>query len=127
MCGTVSFKRGDAFYRANKVIFHEEQAEFVAATVQGAEDFYVKIEKDEKENIDTSCSCSALLNFSKPCQHVAAVLIALYEQNRQGMASYGNDHLHLETGDFTGDFLALFQNKPARTSGHQLHFERLFS
>ncbi|MEN0663959.1 DEAD/DEAH box helicase [Caldifermentibacillus hisashii] len=124
MCGTVSFKRGDAFYRANKVIFHEEQAEFVAATVQGAEDFYVKIEIDEKENIDTSCSCSALLNFSKPCQHVAAVLIALYEQNRQGMAFYGNDHLHLETGDFTGDFLALFQNKPARTSGHQLHFEK---
>ncbi len=49
MCGTVSFKRGDAFYRTNKVTFTDFGPDKCVATVKGGEDFYVRIEKKPTE------------------------------------------------------------------------------
>ena len=43
MCGAVSFKRGDAFYRANKVTFKTYSPDGCEATVTGTEDFHVTI------------------------------------------------------------------------------------
>ena len=77
MCGTVSFKRGEAFCRANKVTFISYRANFCEAFVKGAEDFHVTIEKDNAGRIQPSCSCPTLGDFSKSCQHVAAVLLAI--------------------------------------------------
>ena len=47
MCGTVSFKRGDSFYRAGKVSFDYYSPIRCEATVKGTEDFYVTINTEE--------------------------------------------------------------------------------
>ena len=84
MCGTVSFKRGEAFYRANKVTVENYGPEGCEATVAGMEDFHVTIKKDEKGGLLTKCSCPALASFQMDCQHIAAVLLSIYELQRQG-------------------------------------------
>ncbi|WP_416826230.1 SNF2 helicase associated domain-containing protein [Ectobacillus polymachus] len=120
MCGTVSFKRGESFYQASKVTFNQYRPDFCEATVNGTEDFHVTIEEDAKGVIQTKCSCPTLPNFGKCCQHIAAVLIAIYEQQRH----VGAQGTQSNYGEMTEDFVKLFREKPTRTSGHQLHFEK---
>ena len=112
LCGSVSFKRGEAYYRAGKVTIHEHSADLCRASVKGIDDFHVTIEKDNAGRIQPSCSCPTLGNFSKSCQHVAAVLLALAE-----VKSSGGQQL-------SQGILTLFQDKPIRKSRHQLHFEK---
>lgn len=45
-CGAVSLKRGEAFYRNDKVSFEKYSPDYIEATVSALEDFYVTIEKD---------------------------------------------------------------------------------
>ncbi|PLR92002.1 DEAD/DEAH box helicase [Bacillus sp. T33-2] len=123
MCGTVSFKRGDSFYRAKKITFRQFSPDFVAATVHGTEDFQVKIEKGTAGGIQTKCSCPTLANFQKDCQHVAAVLIAIYENQRQEIIPFSTQG-QTKYGQLTDGFITLFDDRPTRKSGHQLHFEK---
>jgi SNF2 family DNA or RNA helicase len=123
MCGTVSFKRGDAFYRTNKVLLTEYRSNKCKAIVKGAEDFHVTIEKNRQGKLETTCSCPSLANFDKECQHVAAVLIAIHEQQNQEPLAF--DEIQTSTNEkLTNDFMTLFTNRPLRSSGHQLHFEK---
>ncbi|MFD2680562.1 DEAD/DEAH box helicase [Bacillus seohaeanensis] len=126
MCGTVSFKRGDSFYRANKVIFEHYSTESCKATVIGTEDFHVTIEKDVSGDLYTKCSCPTLASFQKDCQHIAAVLLSIYEHQRQGSVSIGSSERPSNSSTnqaLAEDFLTLFHDHPIRSSGHQLHFE----
>jgi SNF2 family DNA or RNA helicase len=127
MCGTVSFKRGDAFYRGNKVIFEKYSPDNCEATVTGMEEFHVNIEKDANGDFRTRCSCPMLASFQRDCQHIAAVLLSIYEHQRRGTTppirprepqsdSSTNQGL-------TAGLLSLFNEQPKRSSGHQLHFE----
>lgn len=124
MCGTVSFKRGDSFYRARKVTFNQYSPDFCEATVKGTEDFHVTIEKDVTGDIQMKCSCPKIPNFQKYCQHIAAVLLAIYEHQRQGTFPIGIQGRKFNYGELTEDFMTLFNNRPTRTSGHHLHFEK---
>ncbi|RSK46950.1 DEAD/DEAH box helicase [Bacillus canaveralius] len=124
MCGTVSFKRGDAFYRANKVTFSQYSPDFCEAIVNGTEDFQVTIEKDPTGDIQTKCSCPTLANFQKYCQHIAAVLLAIYEHQRQGTFPISVQGQQSNYGELTEGFMTIFNDRPTRTSGQQLHFEK---
>ena len=124
MCGTVSFKRGDSFYKANKVIFHEYREDFCEATVKSTEDFHVVIQTEATKEFQATCSCPTLPNFSKSCQHIAAVLIAIYERERQRTFLPDTHDVHGSNRALSEEFLTLFQDKTKRTSGHQLHFEK---
>lgn len=110
-CGAVSFKKGDAFYRANKVEFLNEGLESCEAVVTGTEDFHVTLEKDAGGKLHTSCSCPTLASYKKDCQHIAAVLLALHDRGQKGAAQNADG------------LLTLFNNQPKRTSRHQRHFE----
>ncbi|PLR75745.1 helicase SNF [Bacillus sp. V3-13] len=123
MCGTVSFKKGDSFYRANKVTFTQYSPDFCEATVQATEGFQVTIEKDTAGGIQTKCSCPALADFQKDCQHIAAVLLAIYEHQRQGTFPFSVQG-QSKYGELTEGFMTLFDKRPAPTSVHQLHFEK---
>ncbi|MBM7608571.1 SNF2 family DNA or RNA helicase [Lysinibacillus composti] len=122
MCGSVSFKRGESYYRANKVNIHDYNAEQCIATVKAAEDFRVTI-KSVSGSIEASCSCPTLAGFSKNCQHVAAVLLAIvdkkkYEKSQtDAQVEQSNEH------QLSNSFMTLFQDEPIRKSRHQLHFE----
>lgn len=119
MCGMVSFKRGDYFYRSDKVTFEDYQPNRCQATVIGEEKFHVTIATDDHEDILTECSCPKLASFSKDCQHIAAVLIAIYDHQRQGTIPSTSANQGLTEGLRT-----LFSEPPVRSSGHQLHFEK---
>ncbi|MGM9924458.1 MAG: SNF2 helicase associated domain-containing protein [Bacillus sp. (in: firmicutes)] len=116
ICGTVSFKRGDAFYRNDKVRFKEYGAGRCVATVSGAEEFLVTITKAADGSIRTECSCPKLASFRKECQHVAAVLLAMGDHQRRGTEPDAS-------GQLTENLLNLFEHQPARPSARQLHFE----
>ncbi len=119
MCGDISFKRGEAFFRGNKVQFQNYTSHSSEAIVKAGEDFYVKVQTNDNGDIQTSCSCPTLASFQKDCQHIAAVLIAIYDKQRSGVGSFN------ETGDsrLAEGLLTIFQEQPKRSSGHQLHFE----
>jgi SNF2 family DNA or RNA helicase len=125
-CGTVSFKRGEAFFRANKVTFESYNPDGCKAVVNGLEDFHITIEKDEAGIFCTKCSCPTLASFKKDCQHIAAVLFSIYEHQRQGTVpivskSQTDSSLNKE---LSKDLLSIFNDKPIRSSVHQLHFEK---
>lgn len=124
MCGTVSFKRGDSFYRANKVVIEQMSPSHCEATVRGVEDFRVVIDADEGEEIRTSCTCPKLASVKNDCQHVAAVLIALNEYQRQGMkASSGQMSEHPSGNSLAENLFTLFNEQIIRSSGKEPHFE----
>ena len=126
ICGTVSFKRGEALYRTNKVTIEQDLPDQCSATVTGLEDFHVTIEKDVRGGFRTSCSCPTLASYQKDCQHIAAVLLTIYEDQRRGTipkdlpAHLSNTSSYKER---TNDLLNLFNDHPVRSSGSQLHFE----
>jgi SNF2 family DNA or RNA helicase len=127
MCGTVSFKRGDSFYRANKVTFQHYSPHSCEATVTGTEDFHVTIEQDIHGDFLKKCSCPSLASFQKDCQHIAAVLLSIYEHQRKGTIPIGiNDAQSSSTKNPTlsEGLLTIFNHKSNRSSAHQLHFEK---
>ena len=126
MCGSVSFKRGEALYRANKVTIEQDLPDHCEATVTGLEDFHVTIEKDVRGGFQTACSCPTLASYQKDCQHIAAVLLSIYEHQRRGTIpndSYTQLSNSSSNKELTNDLLNLFNDHPVRSSGHQLHFE----
>lgn len=120
MCGTVSFKKGEAFYHSNKVKFEQYTSNESKAKVLGAEDFFVTIERDASGGIQTKCSCPKLASFDKDCQHIAAVLVAIYEHQRHGTAPIELDPANQ---DLTDGLFTLFNTQSVRLSGHQTYFE----
>lgn len=112
MCGNVSFKRGEAFHRSRKVTIEHYTGTNCKATVAGTENFYVTIADEGEDGIRTECSCPSLPFYPYKCQHIAAVLHAL-----SGIDKPSGNHA------MTDDLLSLFNEKPIRSSGHQLHFE----
>ncbi|WP_221565057.1 DEAD/DEAH box helicase [Alkalihalobacillus sp. TS-13] len=125
LCGTVSFKRGDVFFRNNKVTINQNNAESCEATVSAAEDFFVTIKKDTESSFKITCSCPKLASFDKECQHVAAVLLAIYEQQQSGSPQVNDfeEHAAVMENTLANGLLTLFNDEPVRSSGHQLHFE----
>jgi SNF2 family DNA or RNA helicase len=121
MCGTVSFKRGDYFYQTNKVTFEQYRPDRCQATVTGEEDFHVTIEAGGNDDIITECSCPKLASFTKDCQHIAAVLLSIYEHQQKGTIPMVSNSTNQA---LTEGLLTLFTDQPVRSSGHQLHFEK---
>ncbi|MFK9093179.1 SNF2 helicase associated domain-containing protein [Bacillus salipaludis] len=124
LCGTVSFKRGEAFYRANKVTFVQYDSDLCEATVSGTEDFHVVIKRKDHDGFKSKCSCPKLASFQKDCQHIAAVLFAIDDYQRNGTMPL---RLPADTisddSDLAAGLLNIFTHQPKRSSGHQLHFE----
>ncbi|PFN82105.1 helicase SNF [Bacillus sp. AFS076308] len=121
LCGTVSFKRGEAFFRSNKVLFEQYGPERYKATVSGTENFYVVIEKENDEHFLSRCSCPKLASFQKDCQHIAAVLLAIHDFQMKGTSPVRSAEVN--QGELAKGMLNIFQSKQRRPSGHQLHFE----
>ncbi|WP_285765800.1 DEAD/DEAH box helicase [Peribacillus sp. SI8-4] len=120
MCGTVSFKRGEAFQRTNKVTFTSYRRDGCEAIVDGKEIFHVSIAADAAGSIKAECTCPTLASFQKDCQHIAAVLLSVYEHQRHGTVLKG---MEADDHKLSEGLLTLFDHQPARKSGHQLHFE----
>jgi SNF2 family DNA or RNA helicase len=121
MCGTVSFKRGDSFYHANKVKFNHFSPNFCEATVIGSEDFQVTIQCDEKGSILSKCSCPKLASYNKDCQHIAAVLIAIFQHQKKGTIL--TEQTQDTNRSLTASFLNSFNEHSVPFTGRLNHFE----
>ncbi|ULT55563.1 DEAD/DEAH box helicase [Neobacillus drentensis] len=121
LCGTVSFKRGEAFFRSNKVLFEQFGPERYKAIVSGTENFSVVIEKENDEQFLSRCSCPKLASFQKDCQHIAAVLLAVHDFQIKGTSPVSSAPVKRE--ELAAGMLNLFGSKQKRPSGHQRHFE----
>ncbi|MEC3191781.1 SNF2 helicase associated domain-containing protein [Bacillus cereus] len=121
VCGDTSYKRGEAYYKSNKVIIdhYDENKEICEATVKGNEDFHVTVAKVKKGDVVAKCSCPSLASFQTYCQHVAAVLIQInYNQQTGGMSSTSSRNDQLTSGMFQ-----LFADKPLRPKSKQHRFD----
>ncbi|MCK1992000.1 DEAD/DEAH box helicase [Peribacillus muralis] len=126
MCGTVSFKRGEAFQRTNKVTFESYRPDGCEAIVAGKETFHVSITVDAGGGFESTCSCPTLASFQKECQHIAAVLLSVYDHQRHGAIPVGAGTAQVDASAnkrLSEGLLTLFNNQLVRKSGHQLHFE----
>ncbi|MGG1686530.1 SNF2 helicase associated domain-containing protein [Pseudalkalibacillus sp. NRS-1564] len=118
MCGELSFKKGEAYYRSNKVSFQSDQSDQCEATVHGTEDFFVSVIKDQDGQLQTECSCPSLATFQKDCQHIAAVLIAIQQLQQE------QEENKTHNRELTEDFMMLFTKDGSKKSGHQRYFEK---
>ncbi len=123
-CGTVSFKRGDSFYRANKVQNEKYNEVDCTATVIGNEDFTVHVIKKENGDFYCNCTCPKLASIKTDCQHIAAVLISIFERQKKE----GNPNeidVFIENSDLnrSNGILELFHDKTFRKSGQLKHFD----
>ena len=122
LCGTVSFKRGDAFYRAGKVEFTDYNEQRVKATVTGADVFHVTVTKSNDGHFAAECTCPKLASVKHECQHVAAVLLAILDEQKQG-TSNALKHNEQPGNGLAEGLLTIFNEESRRASGHHLHFE----
>ncbi|WP_053368822.1 DEAD/DEAH box helicase [Bacillus sp. FJAT-27245] len=117
-CGIASSKRGEAYYRGNKVRLHSGMEGRWTAIVLGAEDFNVTVEANDRGGFTTACTCPSLASVNKDCQHVAAVLYAILGERQTPHRSVNSTAL-LDNGPLA----ALFANRTKLPSGRRLHFE----
>ncbi|PDZ61219.1 helicase SNF [Bacillus cereus] len=125
VCGETSYKRGEAYYKANKVIMnhYDEKKEICEATVKGNVDFHVTVEKAKKGDVVARCSCPSLASFQTYCQHVAAVLIQInYNQQTGGMLPASSENMS-GNDQLTNGMFQLFADKPLRPKSKQHRFD----
>ncbi|KQL32855.1 helicase SNF [Bacillus sp. FJAT-25509] len=123
-CGTVSFKRGDSFYRANKVKIEKYKNDACTATVIGNEDFTVNVIKEENDDFYCKCTCPKLASIKTDCQHIAAVLISIFERQKQE-ENHTEIDFFIENTDLnrTNGILELFHDQTLRKSEQLRHFD----
>ncbi|MDM5461957.1 SNF2 helicase associated domain-containing protein [Bacillus cereus] len=125
VCGETSYKRGEAYYKSNKVIInhYDENKEICEATVKGNEDFHVTVEKAKKGDVVAKCSCPSLASFQTYCQHVAAVLIQInYNQQTGGMLPISSGNMS-KNERLTSGMFQLFAEQPLRPKSKQHRFD----
>lgn len=130
LCGQISYKKGESYYRAGKVTFtsYNPEASFYKATVQESSPYHVTVSIDGSGNVDAACSCPALASYDKYCKHVAAVLLNLCTIQRNGNApitASATGTLAISSRDLrlTHNILGLFGDKPLRSSRAGSHFD----
>ncbi|GKV55316.1 helicase SNF [Sporosarcina sp. NCCP-2222] len=112
LCGTVSYRRGKSYVQSGKVSIAILDSGRCEAIVHGNEPFQVKIEFTAGNEMKTSCSCPSLgTSYKYECQHVAAVLLAIAQQEGNG-------------AKLADELITLFKEPAAPPSKHQRHFER---
>ncbi|WP_088011610.1 DEAD/DEAH box helicase [Gottfriedia acidiceleris] len=123
-CGTVSFKRGDSFYRANKVKIEKYNDDACTATVIGNEDFTVNVINQENGDFYCKCTCPKLSSIKTDCQHIAAVLISIFERQKIEEKPTEID-VFIENSELnrSNGILELFHEKTFSKSGQLRHFD----
>ncbi|MEN1935229.1 SNF2 helicase associated domain-containing protein [Paenibacillus sp. 102] len=128
LCGETSYKKGEAYYKTNKVDItnYNAQRNICEAIVKGNEDFYVKIETADNGDVVGECTCPSLASFHTYCQHIAAAL--LYINNLQQSAgsleaNSKKDSMNSRDAQLTSGMLDLFDEKPLRPKSKQHRFD----
>ncbi|ANF95274.1 DEAD/DEAH box helicase [Paenibacillus bovis] len=144
-CGQTAYNKGMAYYRSGKVSFtryddHRRQYE-ASVQIRANQQEQVHLHFDEAGKAHAHCTCPSLASYTAYCQHVAAVMIHVYESGELGMppllhtagsvgaavnpepdklpvpADEGKDNQLAE------ELLSLFTSPPRRPGGRRTYFE----
>ncbi|MFY4776148.1 SNF2 helicase associated domain-containing protein [Metabacillus sp. RGM 3146] len=124
-CGSVSYKRGDAIRRSNKVKFEEYRDDGCRAMVQSTEEFSVSINAIPEGGFQAECSCPKLVSFNRDCQHIAAVLLAL--KDYQSSKTIPELQYEIPSAPYDGlaeGLLRVFHSRPIQQAAELNYFEQ---
>lgn len=85
LCGVTAFIRGEAYNQSGRVsnlVVSDNQRHY-EAMVRGTERYQVKVDLDEKGEVEATCTCPGDGRYYDYCKHVAAVLLAIHEWGEQ--------------------------------------------
>ncbi|MDN7245406.1 DEAD/DEAH box helicase [Planococcus shenhongbingii] len=113
LCGDAAYKKGKSYFLSGKVELEPRQKKSpsITGTVKAGSLFQVTVQSDFDEQIEATCSCPPVGFIKTYCQHIAAVLLAIEEQQRA-------------KNPMADRMLGLFGNQPVQPSGKQLHFDK---
>lgn len=120
-CGTISFKKGETFFRGNRVAIESYEKGYCEAKVYALENFNVIIKSDGRGGFYADCSCPKLASFQKDCQHIAAVLHAIYHQQEQ---IYPNKKEESDRQEQAPHLFSFFEEQALKTRTRQMHFDQ---
>ncbi|QJD84836.1 DEAD/DEAH box helicase [Cohnella herbarum] len=86
LCGPFSYERGEIDYRAGKVTitdFDSDRSTY-RATVQGNNEYGIKIFIDDNGDVDAQCNCPVFDISPKYCKHIAAALLNIHDIQNAG-------------------------------------------
>jgi len=123
-CGQIAFKKGEALNRARKVAYtkyHLETGTY-QAIVKGNSSYEVTVEFCPNGEVEAECTCPSLGSYDHYCQHIAAVLLNLYDLQEDGISPKQPAVSRLEPEyqglgggvELTNSILKLFEDKPRR-------------
>ena len=86
LCGVTAFKKGKAYFQADKVNLHSFQkgSSVIEASVKAGDDFDVLVKAAPGGKIVATCTCPQVSFVQTYCQHIAAVLFAIEEKATSG-------------------------------------------
>ncbi|MBS5914807.1 MAG: SWIM zinc finger family protein, partial [Paenibacillus macerans] len=86
LCGRISYERGEAYYRAGKVIFQQidHASRVYAADVSGTGLYHVSVQIDQHGDVHAECNCPAFYTYTNYCKHIAAVLLGVHDLQQNG-------------------------------------------
>ncbi len=116
-CGAAAYNKGRAYHRTNKVEIVKQEAGRWEAVVHGTEEFHVIVE-GTGGRITASCSCPSLASFRKDCQHIAALLLWISENENRF------DETFSEGQDISNQWLSSFKKRRPRRTGKQNYFDK---
>ncbi|GGA33875.1 DEAD/DEAH box helicase [Psychrobacillus lasiicapitis] len=113
LCGVTAFKKGKAYFQAEKVNLHpaKKESTVINANVKVGDGFDVMVKAAPGGKIVANCTCPQISFVQTYCQHIAAVLLSIEEKQQ------AEDHL-------AAQMLELFENKSSAPTGKQLHFDK---
>ena len=113
LCGVTAFKKGKAYFQADKVILHsfQQDSTVIKASVKAGDDFDVLVKAAPGGKVVATCTCPQVSFVQTYCQHIAAVLFAVEEKQQV------EDQL-------AAKMLDLFGNRATLPTGKQLHFDK---
>ncbi|AJS60930.1 DEAD/DEAH box helicase [Paenibacillus sp. IHBB 10380] len=135
-CGKTSYDKGETYYLAGKVLFttFDQESDIYRAAVTGNSSEQVTVSAEPDGEVQAECTCPTLSSYPFYCQHIAAVLMGLYDIQEQGSSamslssakSYMEDDLPriVDGGlELTNFVLELFTDKKLRSSRARPYFD----
>lgn len=84
LCGRIAYDRGEAYYRHKKVDLTPvgQEGQQFHAVVHDIDTCFVHIDLSAKGKVAAQCSCEVYTSLHNYCKHIAAVLLAIFDDQQ---------------------------------------------
>lgn len=108
LCGRIAYDRGEAYYRHKKVDLTPvgQDGRQFHAVVHDMDTCFVHIDLSAKGSLAAQCSCDVYTSLHNYCKHIAAVLLAIFDEQQNR-----TPELETDRDEITGS-LSAFPARP---------------